>query len=83
MVANILPADPHPPHSRPLGWGKNVKIQLVQNIVMLHIKLKEMEHIAPCKHILSPKLTINLWVGLKGKKSGCGHVAYQIKGKYV
>ena len=28
--------------------------------------------------------TINLWVGLKGKKySECGHVAYQIKKKEV
>ena len=41
MAANILPADPHPPPSPlPLGWGKKVKIQLFQNMVMLHIKLK-------------------------------------------
>ena len=38
MVANILPADPPPP--RPWGWGQKVKIQLFQNMVMLHIKLK-------------------------------------------
>ena len=27
--------------------------------------------------------TLNLYVGLKGKKSECGYVAYQIKGKEV
>ena len=36
MVANILPAD----HPHPWGWGQKVKIQLFQNMVMLHIKLK-------------------------------------------
>ena len=34
MVANILPIDPLP---RPFRWGQKVKIQLFQNIVMLHI----------------------------------------------
>ena len=37
MVANILPA--HPPSS-PLGLGQIVKIQLFQNMVVVHIKLK-------------------------------------------
>ena len=32
MVANIFPADPPGP------WGQKVKIQLFENIVMLHIK---------------------------------------------
>ena len=54
MVANILPADPHLPNPNPGMWGQNVKIQLFQNMVLLIIKLKEMEHRAPCKaHILS------------------------------
>ena len=35
MVANILPADP----ARLWGSGQKVKIQLFQNMVMLHIKL--------------------------------------------
>ena len=42
MVANIFPADPPPPpppHS-PDPWGQKVKIQLFQDTVMLHIKLK-------------------------------------------
>ena len=39
MVANILLADPH--LRRPPGWDQKVKIQLFQNMVMLHIKLKE------------------------------------------
>ena len=37
MVANIFPADHQP---GPWGWGKKVKIQLIQNMGMLHIKLK-------------------------------------------
>ena len=36
MVANILPAVPYP-NLRP--WGQKVRIQLVQNLVMLHIKI--------------------------------------------
>ena len=41
MVANILPADPNSPLSPcPWGWGQNVKIQLFQNMVLLHIKLE-------------------------------------------
>ena len=51
---------------------------------MLHIKLKGMEHRAPCKNIFSPYTTLNPWVGLKGKQnSEYGHVAYQIEGKEV
>ena len=29
-----------PPPPRPWGWDQKVKIQLFQNMVMLHIKLK-------------------------------------------
>ena len=75
--SNILPADPP---SLALGEGikRSKRIQLFQNMVMLHNKLKGIEHRAPWKHILS------LWVGLKDKtNSECGHVAYQIKGKEV
>ena len=43
MVANILPVDPHP---RPLGWGQKVRIQLFQNMVMLHIKLNGISNAA-------------------------------------
>ena len=35
MVANIMPADPHPHPG-----GQKVKIQLFQNMVIVHIKLK-------------------------------------------
>ena len=38
MEANILPADPLPPLSRPWG-GSLVNIQLFQNMAMLYIKL--------------------------------------------
>ena len=53
MVANILPSDPLP---TPLPWWVEggVKVQLFQNMVMWQIKLKRMEHKAPCKHIFSP-----------------------------
>ena len=40
MVANILHAD----SPLTLGLGLKVKIQLFQNIVMLHTKLKVMTH---------------------------------------
>ena len=45
-LTHILPADPLPP-PRLLTLGVGVKIQLFQNMVMLHIKLKGMEHRAP------------------------------------
>ena len=43
MVANILPSD------TPLtqGWGQKVKLYLLLKVVMLHIKLKGIEHRAP------------------------------------
>ena len=40
MVANILPAEPHtlsPLTPQPWGWDQKVKIQLNQNMAMLHI----------------------------------------------
>ena len=42
MVAIILPADPPPQQP----FGQNVKIQLLKNIVMLHIKLSEVTNTA-------------------------------------
>ena len=39
MVANI--------HTRPWGWGQKVKLYLFLKVVMLHIKLKGIEHRAP------------------------------------
>ena len=43
MVANILPTD------TPLtqGWGQKVKLYLLLKEVMLHLKLKGIEHRAP------------------------------------
>ena len=43
MVANILPTDT--PSTQ--GWGQKVKPYLFLKLVMLHIKLKEIEHRAP------------------------------------
>ena len=48
MVANILPTDTH---QRPRGWGQKVKLYLFLKVVMLHIKLKRIEHRAPWKQI--------------------------------
>ena len=50
---------------------------------MLHYKLKGMEHRAPCKHIFYPYTHPQPVGWIKRKKSECGHVAYQIKGKEV
>ena len=48
---------------------------------MLHIKLQGMEHRAPCKYIFYPNThTLNLCVGLKGKKILNIRNSYQIKG---
>ena len=43
MVANILPTDT--PSTQ--GWGQKVKLYLFLKVVMLHIKLKGIEHRAP------------------------------------
>ena len=43
MVANILPLDTHSTQ----GWGQNVKSNIFVKVVMLHIKLKEIEQRAP------------------------------------
>ena len=40
---------PPPPDPR----GQKVEVQLYQNMVMLHNKVKGMEHRAPRKHIIS------------------------------
>ena len=43
MVANSLPTDPTP---SPDPGGQKVKIQLFQNMVMLHIKFKDITNAA-------------------------------------
>ena len=52
MVANILPADPrfYPQTSDSIPT-RGVKIQLFQNMVMLHIKLKGMVKKTECDHV--------------------------------
>ena len=44
MVANILHANPPP--QDPRVWGQKIKIQLFQNMVMLHNKLKGISNAA-------------------------------------
>ena len=67
----------------PWGWGQYVKIQLFQNIVMLHIKLKRITkrsnmvaNVLPA----DPPPPRGDWVS-KSKLffSEHGHIAYQIK----
>ena len=43
MVANIYPQT----HPQARGWGQMVKLYLFLKVVMLHIKLKGIEHRAP------------------------------------
>ena len=70
----------------PLTSGQKVKIQLFQNNVILHIKLKEIMSAATWSQILSlqrPHPPVTLGLGSKGQNSTLtehGHVAYQIKG---
>ena len=83
MVANILPADPSLPHY-PRGWDQQVKIQLFQTMVKLHIKLIG---ITKCINMVAnilppdPKPPPDPWEGYTGQNSTFsehGHVAYQI-----
>ena len=51
-------------------------------VVMLHIKLKGMEHRTPCKYIFCP-YTHPEPVGWIKEKNERDHFAYKIKGKGV
>ena len=80
MVSNILPVDPPPD---PGGGGKKVELQLVRNMVMLHIKLKGITNAATWLQVCCPRPPSHPpdpGVGSKGQKSTIsehGHVAYQ------
>ena len=63
MAANIMPADPPP--SQP--WGKNVKIQLFHNIVMLHIKFKAIANAVTWYQIIWPQPPLPKPWGSKGQ----------------
>ena len=43
MVAFFCPQT----HPKPRGWGQKVKLYLFLKVVMLHIKLKRIEHRSP------------------------------------
>ena len=78
MIANILPADT----PSTTGLGQKVKTLFFLKVVMLHIKLKGMEHRAPCKQIFC----LDSRGGDKKVKtffSESGRVANKIKGKEV
>ena len=69
---------PRPP--LPRTWGKKVKIQLFQNIVMLHIKLKGIKTAATWQQIFCSQTTTDHGGGVKNSTlSEHGHVAYQTK----
>ena len=83
MVANIcLQTAPTPP-SRPWGGVNRSKFNFFRTWSCCITNYREwsIEHRASTYSLLTH--TLNLWVVLKGKKSECGHVAYQIKGKEV
>ena len=77
MVTNIVLADPPTPPT--LGVGSKVKTIFSESSHFPQINLREwsIEHHTSTHSVLTH--TLNLWVGLKGKKSECDHVAYQIK----
>ena len=63
MAANILPTYLPLPHST-LGVGLKVKIQLIENMVMLHMKLNRIAKQSTCKYFgrKSPLPTpLTLW----------------------
>ena len=67
-------------HSTPGIGSKGENIFLLQNMVMLHIKLKGMKHVTKCKQIFCP-YTISRSKGQNIFFSESGHVTYKIKGK--
>ena len=84
MLVNILPVDPHDPRGGG-GGGRcqKVKLQLFQNMVMLHIKLKGITNAARCKHIFCPYTHPRpLGRGQRSKHffSESSHATYQIIG---
>ena len=81
MEASIFTCRP-PPYPRPMVWGQKVKIQLFQNMVMLHIKLNGHANASACKHIFCPYTHPRpLGWGQRSKQffSESSHVAYQIR----
>ena len=67
---------------RPLGRDRKVKIQLFQDMVMLHIKLNGITNAATCKHTFCP-YTHSRSLGWSQRSkyffSESSHVLYQIK----
>ena len=67
-----------------MDWGETeATIQLFQNMVRLHIKLKGMTHATAWEQIFFPVDPLTLEVGSKGQNSTFsenGHVTYQVKG---
>ena len=65
-------------------WGEVKRSNIVLlKVVMLHIKLKGMEHRVPCKHIVCPNTYPQPTDGAKRSNhfiAENSHVAYQIKG---
>ena len=79
MHAHILSL--HTPSTPEVGSKGQNNFKL--KVVMLHSKLKGMEHRAPCKHIFGPYTPLHPQMGSKGQNIflyESSHVAYQIKG---
>ena len=79
MQAHILSS-----HTYPLWLGQKVKTFFLK-VVMLHIKLKGMEHRSPCNHMLCPNTHPRSleWVKRSKYAYESSPVAYQIKGNGV
>ena len=66
-----------------LGVGLKVKIQLIENMVMLHMKLNKITKAPTCKYFGRKSLLpapLTLWSKSTCSEHGC--VAYQIKGNH-
>ena len=57
------------PLPRSLGWGQKVKIQLFQNMVMLHIKLNGIMNAATQEQLFCPQTLPDPGVESKGQNS--------------
>ena len=84
----LCPLTPPLPNG-PRGWGQKIKIQLFQDMVMLHFKLKGITKCSKmvanilCADPLPPPPPPTLVIVSIGRNSTCsenGNVAYQIKG---
>ena len=84
MVAKVLPAESLSHYPR--GWGQKVKIQSIQNMVMLHIKFIEIKKRSLMVATFSRRPPYIPTLEPKGQNSPLSelcHVAYRINGNHA